>query len=179
MIGLLIFSYFVKAFDFTILPNSLWFSKKIIPFFLTYLYLMRLIERLQDYLIYSQVSAYAFEHSCALSNGYLAKQLKGKGSVGSDILERIKDNYSDLSLIWLVTGKGRMLLSFPNEDNNQVRYELNEEEQIYFTSKDEVIKLLNKQIKKLEQTIADKDKINALLELQLQQSTRPQNKRSR
>ena len=179
MIGLLIFSYFVKAFDFTILPNSLWFSKKIIPYFLTYLYLMRLIERLQDYLIYSQVSAYAFEHSCALSNGYLAKQLKGKGSVGSDILERIKDNYSDLSLIWLVTGKGRMLLSFPNEDNNQVHYELNEEEQIYFTSKDEVIKLLNKQIKKLEQTIADKDKINALLELQLQQSTGPHNKRSR
>jgi hypothetical protein len=49
----------------------------------------------------------------ALSNGYLGKQLKGKGAVGSDILERIKENYTDLSLIWLVTGKGAMLLSPP------------------------------------------------------------------
>lgn len=129
---------------------------------------MRLIERLQDYLVYSNISAYAFEHSCGLSNGYLGKQLKGKGSVGSDILERIKENYTDLSLIWLVTGKGKMLLAAPASVNQSVS-ELNEEQHIYFTSKDEVIKLLNKQIAKLEMTIADKDKIIALLEEQVRQ----------
>lgn len=130
---------------------------------------MRLIERLQDYLVYSNISAYAFEHSCKLSNGYLGKQLKGKGSVGSDILERIKENYIDLSLIWLVTGKGKMLLSAPASINQMPTFELNEEQNIYFTSKDEVIKLLNKQITKLETTIADKDKIISLLEEQIRQ----------
>lgn len=140
---------------------------------------MRLIERLQDYLVYSNISAYAFEHTCELSNGYLGKQLKGKGAVGSDILERIKSNYTDLSIVWLVTGKGRMLLSPPVTANNVHTSELNEEQNIYFTSKDEVIKLLNKQIAKLEATIADKDKIITLLENQLHQFNQTAYKRTR
>jgi hypothetical protein len=100
---------------------------------------MRLIERLQEYLVYSNISAYEFEHTCNLSNGYLGKQLKGKGSVGSDILERIKENYTDLSLVWLVTGKGKM----PSQRRQPIATapvsELNEEQNIYFTSKDDVI----------------------------------------
>ena len=140
---------------------------------------MRLIERLQEYLVYSNISAYAFEHNCDVSNGYLGKQLKGKGAVGSDILERIKENYTDLSLIWLVTGKGRMLLSPPVTTHNVYTLELNEEQDIYFTSKDEVIKLLNKQIAKLEATIADKDKIIGLLESQVKQTHQTAYKRSR
>ncbi len=140
---------------------------------------MRLIERLQDYLIYSNISAYAFEHSCNLSNGYLGKQLKGKGSVGSEILERIKKNYTDLSLIWLVTGKGNMLLSFPSGNDHTLISELNEEQNIYFTSKDEVIQLLHKHISKLETTILDKDKIIALLEEQTRQLGQSAYKRTR
>ena len=140
---------------------------------------MRLIERLQDYLSYSNISAYAFEHTCELSNGYLGKQLKGKGAVGSDILERIKSNYTDLSIVWLVTGRGKMLLSPPVAANNMYTSELNEEQNIYFTSKDEVIKLLNKQIAKLEATISDKDKIINLLESQLHQFNQTAYKRTR
>jgi hypothetical protein len=130
---------------------------------------MRLIERIQEYLSLYDISAYEFEHSCGLSNGYLGKQLKGKGSVGSDILEKIKRNYTDLSLVWLVTGKGKMTLSVPSSSAPAIMSELNEEQHIYFTSKDEVIKLLNKQIAKLEATIIDKNKIIALFEDQLKQ----------
>ncbi|MBV9987782.1 MAG: hypothetical protein JO301_08885 [Chitinophagaceae bacterium] len=141
---------------------------------------MRLIDRLQEYLAYYQVSAYAFEHTCGLSNGYLGKQLKGKGAVGSDILERIKQNYTDLSLVWLVTGRGTMLLSPPSQNGTEKKVsELNEEQHIYFTSKDDVIKLLKKQIEKLESTIADKDRIIALLELQVRQMGQSAYKRSR
>lgn len=140
---------------------------------------MRLIERLQDYLVYSNISAYAFEHTCHLSNGYLGKQLKGKGAVGSDILERIKENYIDLSLVWLVTGKGKMLLSAPATISQAPVSELNEEQNIYFTSKDDVIQLLNKQITKLETTIADKEKIIALLEEQVRQLSQSAYKRTR
>lgn len=124
---------------------------------------MRLIERIQQYMVLHAISAYELEHHCGLSNGYIGKQLKGKGSVGSDILEKIKSKYPDLSLVWLVTGKGRMILS-PPAASSPVLSELNEEQHIYFTSKDEVIKLLNKQIAKLEATIADKDRIILLLE---------------
>ncbi len=140
---------------------------------------MRLIERLQEYLSYSNISAYSFEHNLGLSNGYLGKQMRGKGTVGSEILERIKENYTDLSLVWLVTGKGTMLLSPPKQKQDIYTSELNEEQHVYFTSKDEVIALLNKQIAKLEATIADKDKIIALLESQARQLGQSAYKRSR
>ncbi|MES2372696.1 MAG: hypothetical protein V4557_08960 [Bacteroidota bacterium] len=140
---------------------------------------MRLIERLQEYLVHSNISAYAFEHSCNLSNGYLGKQLKGKGSVGSDILERIKENYVELSLVWLVTGKGSMILPLPENSSEILATELNEEQNVYFTSKDEVIRILNKQIETLETTIADKDKIIALLEEQVRQLSQSAYKRTR
>lgn len=128
---------------------------------------MRLIDRLKEYLVHTQITAYAFEQTCGVSNGYLGKQLKGKGAVGSDILERIKETYTDLSLVWLVTGRGVMLLSPPNVPSERFTSELHEEQQLYFTSKDEVIKLLNKQVAKLESSVADKEKIISLLEMEV------------
>ncbi len=128
---------------------------------------MRLIDRLKEYLVHGKITAYAFEQTCGVSNGYLGKQLKGKGSVGSDILERIKENYTELSLVWLVTGRGVMLLSPPADSRERFSSELQEEQQLYFTSKDEVIKLLHKQIAKLETSVADKEKIIQLLETEL------------
>lgn len=133
---------------------------------------MRLVDRLQQYLDHYRISAYAFEHACQLSNGYLGKQLKGKGAIGSEILERIKERYTDLSLVWLVTGKGTMLLSPPRDETARKPAELNEEQHIYFTSKDEVIKLLYRQIEKLENMVSDKDKINHLLESQIREMGR-------
>lgn len=143
---------------------------------------MRLIERLQDYLIYSNISAYAFERSCDLSNGYLGKQLKGKGSVGSDILEKIKEQYPDLSLVWLVTGKGKMLLSAPinaSLGKQPAVMELNEEQQTYFASKDDVIKLLNRQLERMETMLTDKDKIIYLLEEEVRRLSQPAYKKAR
>ncbi len=82
-------------------------------------------------------------------------------------MERIKSNYTDLSLVWLVTGRGSMILSPVENSSRQKISELNEEQYIYFTSKDEVIQLLNKQVARLETSIQDKDKIIALLEIEL------------
>jgi hypothetical protein len=127
---------------------------------------MRLIDRLQEYLKYSHISAYTFEHSCGLSNGYLGKQLKGKGAVGSDILERIKEIYVDLSIVWLVTGKGHMLLSLPKHQQSRVENisEMDAEEAILSSTKDEMVKLLKRQVEQLETMVADKDKIISLME---------------
>lgn len=125
---------------------------------------MRLIERLQYFLRQNGVTAYAFEQSCGLSNGYLAKQLRGRGSVGSDIVEKIKYNYPQLSIVWLITGKGKMELPPLPTGKELVEVELAEEQALFYTAKDDVIQLLHQQIQQYQSVIAHKDKIIRLLE---------------
>jgi hypothetical protein len=74
-----------------------------------------------------------------------------------------------------------MLLSpsGPGHDKKQPLTELNEEQQIYFASKDEVIKLLNRQLEKMEIMLADKDKLISLLEEQVRQLSQTAYKRTR
>lgn len=121
---------------------------------------MRLIDRLQIYLSHKGITAYAFERTCDVANGYLKKQVKGKGTVGSDILERIHEQYSDLSLLWLLTGTGEMIDVYAGQ-------ELQEEEAAYKVMRAELIQLLRGQIAVLEASNADKDKIIQMLEQQL------------
>lgn len=115
----------------------------------------RLIDRLHRYLNYKGLSAYAFEKSCGLSNGYLGKQTKGKGTIGSDILEKIYYQYLDLSLIWLITGEGKMI-----EEHS--KFELQEDAAQYVT-KDDLVKELNKRIQLLEEAVEDKKRIIELM----------------
>ena len=70
---------------------------------------MRLLDRLYQYLEHQNISAYAFEHACDLSNGYLGKQKRGKGTMGSEVLLKIQACFPELNIHWLLTGKGRML----------------------------------------------------------------------
>ena len=125
---------------------------------------MRLIERLQYFLREEGVTAYEFEQGCGLSNGYLAKQLRGRGSVGSDIVEKIKYNYPQLSIVWLVTGKGTMQLPPLPTGKELVEVELAEEQALFYTAKDDVIQLLHQQIQQYQSVIEHKDKIIRLLE---------------
>lgn len=124
---------------------------------------MRLIDRLYLYLEFKSLTAYAFERACGIANGYLKKQYNGKGSVGSDILEKIHQHYPDLNMLWLLAGDGEMII----RDSNLI---LKENEEKYMTIKDEMITLLQAQIAFLERSIADKDKIIAILEAQLKSS---------
>ncbi|PZR29104.1 MAG: hypothetical protein DI535_03570 [Citrobacter freundii] len=70
---------------------------------------MRVIDRLNEYLEYKQITPYKFEKTLEIANGYLSKQLKGRGSIGSNILIRILYKYPDLDFIWLLTGNGSMI----------------------------------------------------------------------
>lgn len=119
---------------------------------------MRLIERIYEFIEYKGSSAYAFERSCELSNGYLKKLLKGGGSVGSEVLEKIHRTYPELSLIWLITGKGEMIFS---EEPGQ---EANDPGAGYISDGEEVVNLLKDKIKLLESSVADKEKIISLME---------------
>ena len=125
---------------------------------------MRIIDRLIKYLEHKKISAYSFERHCQVANGYLKKQQKGKGSIGSDILERINKNYPELNLLWLITGEEEMF--YPDIEARETKRLLLQEDKKYYT-KDEMIKFLQERVLLLESAVNDKEKIIALLEAQL------------
>jgi transcriptional regulator with XRE-family HTH domain len=121
---------------------------------------VRIIDRLQQYIEFRNLSPYAFERACGLANGYLGKQLKGRGRIGSEILEKIHAACRDLNLTWLVAGEGEMIV------RNQGQ-QMHEGAIGYTDGKEEIIRMLRNQVTVLEVSNSDKDKIIALLETQL------------
>lgn len=124
---------------------------------------MTVIERVHEFLKARDLSPYTFERNCTIANGYLKKQAKGKGSVGSKIIEKITARYKDINVTWLLTGKGQMLLAdYPVNDHLT---SIAEHEQDYANS-EITIKSLREKILILENALADKEKIIKLLERQ-------------
>lgn len=117
--------------------------------------MVRLIDRLYQYLEEKNITAYAFERRCGIANGYLKKQFNGKGTLGSDILDKIHNHYPDLNTVWLLTGEGEMLIG---------PAKMSEDEDKYLTIKDEMIELLKNQISLMEKSLEDKEKIVRFLE---------------
>lgn len=113
---------------------------------------MRLTERLLIYLEYKAVTVYSFEKTCSLGNGYLGKQNKGKGSVGSDILAKIALHYPDLNLNWLITGQGKMLQKQVSDIKNTDQETMAREEVVVYKIRNKLVDLLKTQIKELEDT---------------------------
>lgn len=72
---------------------------------------MRPIDRLFEFIQHKGVSQYEIENMLKVSSGYLGKQKKGKGSIGSEILEKILIAFPELNLLWLLSGEGIMLVS--------------------------------------------------------------------
>ncbi len=123
---------------------------------------MRLIDRLYQYINYLAISAYAFEHHCELSNGYLGKQFKGKGNIGSAVLIKIEVHFPDLNIQWLVSGKGKMI-RYGMELLNQSKMELYAQEPMAGSADEYIIQSLQNQIAVLQQAIKDKNAIICLL----------------
>jgi transcriptional regulator with XRE-family HTH domain len=125
---------------------------------------MKPIERISMYLQFRNISPHAFEKKIKLSNGYYSKQLRNKGSVGSDILIKIHEHFPDLNMLWVLTGEGNMV-----DESRAVQSALAEE----FTYKFEVenLKLQNLQedVDQLNTVIKDKEKIISLYEFMLNQ----------
>jgi hypothetical protein len=123
---------------------------------------MRVIERLLTYLDHRRLTPYTFERACNIGNGYLKKQEKGKGTIGSETLQKIGSIYKDLNLSWLLTGAGNMIIegSYPG---GIATGNWSEGERAY-SSQEHTIKELKDRILFLENTLADKEKIIGLLE---------------
>lgn len=72
--------------------------------------LMTAIERLFQYFEYQGIKHTSFEKEIGLSNGYFNKMRQRKASIGSEIIEKIVLHYEKLNPIWLLTGKGEMIV---------------------------------------------------------------------
>ncbi|MCB0506353.1 MAG: hypothetical protein KDC58_12745 [Cyclobacteriaceae bacterium] len=71
----------------------------------------RTIERLGVFINALGITISEFERSVNMGNGYIGKQLRRKGSIGSHIIEKILVKYPQLNVVWLMTGKERMITS--------------------------------------------------------------------
>ena len=111
---------------------------------------MRIIDRLYQYLHFNALSAYAFERTCDLSNGYLGKQFRGKGTMGSEVLLKVQACFPDLNIHWLLTGKGRM-----------IRHSLTDD--LAVQEEADLLQLLHQKIVLLEKSLADKNELIGLL----------------
>ena len=128
-------------------------------------------EKIRQYLNSKGISKNSFYQKTGFAIGFLDS---GK-SLGADKLETIIDNYPDLSLEWLVLGKGDMIkpstitngsgvvISGDNNTNNNV------DNRHYSDSPDVLkaqIELLDERIKEKDAQIKEKDaQINKLLSI--------------
>ncbi|MDR0605705.1 MAG: helix-turn-helix domain-containing protein [Bacteroidales bacterium] len=73
--------------------------------------------RLLEFLSYLDIGQNAFEKKVGISNGYISHI---KGSIGSDIINKITYVYPKLNAEWLLTGEGEMLkdVSMNNVNGN-------------------------------------------------------------
>ena len=81
----------------------------------------KIIDRLNEYIEIKGISLNAFDKSVGASNGYIGKQIKSRGSIGGDIIEKISCTYEDLNIEWLITGRGEMTYrESPSFETNKV-----------------------------------------------------------
>jgi hypothetical protein len=118
---------------------------------------VRVIDRLYRFIKSKQMLASKFEEVCNISNGYLGKQLKAKGAIGSDIMERIHNVYPELNLMWLITGKGTMLVDPGLHKKEDADLIMQEEDAIYQT-KSKMVTILREQLDALETAFPEKKK---------------------
>lgn len=67
---------------------------------------LRPIERLEMLIGDEKLTNTAFEQNLEISNGYIYSQRKGKGSISSEIFEKLLSKYPDWNIEWIITGIG-------------------------------------------------------------------------
>ncbi|WP_282055066.1 hypothetical protein [Maribacter luteus] len=77
-----------------------------------------LLERINIFLDYSNLSYNKFEKSINASRGTISRALKHNKTIGSNVVESILDVYPNLSAEWLLRGKGEMIIA--NEHSKEV-----------------------------------------------------------
>lgn len=90
---------------------------------------VRTIERIKQLLEHYDLSMNALDTKAGLSNGYIGKQIKINGKIGSDALQKIHCAFNEVSGDWLLGEDVPLLKSATNYE-----YIVNEEERSYENS---------------------------------------------
>lgn len=106
-----------------------------------------IIDRILQIVEYKESSKRQFYIKTELSNGFLDKVK----DVGASKLEKILNTYPDINPVWLLTGKGEMLIS---PDGNER------------SSGSDNVEVLKKEIEHLNEKLKDKEEIIRLMKNQ-------------
>lgn len=71
---------------------------------------MKAIDRIYEYLTIKGIKPTVLEKEIGLSNGYLSVQRKRNADIGEGVLNKIIDYCRDVSPVWLLTGRGTMMM---------------------------------------------------------------------
>lgn len=76
----------------------------------------KIIDRIYEYITTTGLTFNKLAIELNISNSYFSKMYKNKGSIGSDIIEKILRIHPDLNADWLITGRGNMILNNVKEN---------------------------------------------------------------
>lgn len=107
---------------------------------------MNVKNRLRQFIKFQNITIKAFEESINASNGYVNSISK---SIGLDKLEKMIEEYPNINIEWLLTGKGEMLKTVKKEEPPEE--EASEKEVPELQKK--IIDLQNFQIEQLKKEI--------------------------
>lgn len=118
-----------------------------------------MIERLAQFIDYLDVSVRSFEKKIAASDGMIRRAINNNTDIQSKWMQNIADNYPELNIEWLLTGKGSMLKSEQTEiypksqedkDTDKIKIIVLEK---MLVEKDKRIENLNREVGKLLQML--------------------------
>lgn len=72
-------------------------------------------ERLKQLIDYYGISTNLFSQKIGVSEGTIRKILAQNTTIRSDTLEKISQNFADINMDWLITGRGEMLINNQQE----------------------------------------------------------------
>lgn len=128
---------------------------------------MTVPERFYQFMEYKHLRAHKVEVDCGLSNGYLGKQRKNKGSFGGTVLRKIEKRFPELNITWLLSGEGEMINATSRESNIIMMSAVEEDSASYGLIAQELVPLLRQQVAQLEAALQDKQKLIEILEKQI------------
>jgi len=121
---------------------------------------MKIIHRILKFIQNESITPNQLDSKIGVDTEVLQQQISQDGSVSTDILEQICKQYPELNPIWLVTGKGEMLINDYHEIGKAIE-NVESQDGIYnvIAGKDIEIQLLKEHIEGLNGLIKVKNKL--------------------